>query len=73
MFHGASFVMVTESQQAWSFFGLYFGIARVPYLFRVTFLCVLRSYSVVDHVCMCVMHIVPSPSYFLTPHLVDET
>lgn len=42
--------------------GLCFVNARFPYLFCVTFLCVLRSCSVVVHICMRVIHILPSPS-----------
>lgn len=58
--------------------GLCFVYARFPYLFCVTFLCVLRSCSVVVHICMRVIHISPSPSSFLlllllTSQLVDVT
>lgn len=61
--------------------GLCFVNARFPYLFCVTFLCVLRSCSVAVHICMRVIHILPSPpssSSFLllllsTSQLVDVT
>lgn len=68
------FVMVTESQQAWRFWSCFVN-ARFPYLFCVTFLCVLRSCSVVVHICMRVIHIFPSPSFLLllTSQLVDVT
>lgn len=39
------------------FLGLRFVNARFPYLFCVTFLCVLRSCSVVVHICMRVWYI----------------
>lgn len=55
--------------------GLRFVNARFPYLFYVTFLCVLRSCSVLVHICMSVIHILPSPSFLLlvTSQLVDVT
>lgn len=55
--------------------GLRFVNARFPYLFCVTFLCVLRARPVVVHICMRVIHILPSPSSssLLTSQSVDVT
>lgn len=62
MFRGAPLCHGYGITASLEFLVFRFVNARFPYLFCVTFLCELKARPVVVHICMRVIHILPSPS-----------